>query len=113
MNLRHAGALALAACCLIGCPRRTSVGWYLMTPPPERVSGHGWGADSFASFSKWNLRASYDNAEQCSRARIFLTQKGVAMTETPDRESKENIIGQQYAEAQCIATDDPRLKEAK
>ena len=35
------------------------------------------------------------------------------MTETPDRESKDNIIGQQYAEAQCIATDDPRLKEAK
>jgi hypothetical protein len=110
MKFRQAAALTLAAFCMIGCPRRTSVGWYLMTPPPERVSGHGWGADTFAPFSKWNLRASYGTAEQCSQARNFVMQKGITMTETPDRESKENIIGQQYAEAKCIATDDPRLK---
>ena len=82
-----------------------------MTPPPERVKGPAaWGADTFAPFAKWNLRASYDTAAQCSKAQNFLFDKGIAMIQTADRESKENIIGQQYAEAKCIATDDPRLK---
>ncbi len=63
--------------------------------PPERVLGHGWGAGSFAPFSKWNLRASYYNAETMQSSATILTQKGIAMAETFDRESKENIIGQQ------------------
>jgi len=112
MNLRRAAALALAGSYLIGC-QRPPLGWYLVTPPPKKIANphyHGWGTDTSATLSSWKLRSSYGTAEKCEQMRQELLVKGVAMTKTADPESNDYIIGQQLAEAECIATDDPRLK---
>ena len=86
MKLRHAAALAL-------------VGWYLMVPP-QRVQ------DAHVTFSantplrEWKVIQPFDKATDC------------------DKELKRRImdcgkcpLDKLWLSAQCIASDDPRLKE--
>jgi hypothetical protein len=93
MRLRHASALALA-------------GWYLMVPP---IKPHGE-PDIHARFSKWAMDGSFDRATSCeARYHDFLDQ---AFTNRPTDHidpQAERLFWQSQA-AQCIATDDPRLK---
>jgi hypothetical protein len=87
MKLRHATALAL-------------VGWYLMTPPPDNLK---------APISAWEISASYDTAEQCS-----LEQQTFFDTAIKQRSlnlGKLRAGNEAMLHAQCIASDDPRLKE--
>ena len=82
------------------------VGWYLMTPPFAAVH---------APFGKWHVIKVLDSAEQCQSERDSLVA-------TAEQELKSNkglayetkSGGTEYFDAtaaQCIATDDPRLKE--
>jgi hypothetical protein len=86
MNLRHATALAF-------------LGWYLMVPhngPNEPIS-------------EWYHAGSFDTAERCT---------ALLQWEKTDDYSKQAqgtpIEKQEYQnalkDAQCVATDDPRLK---
>jgi hypothetical protein len=90
MNPRHAAALAL-------------VGWYLMAPAPEDLS---------APISRWDIVTSYDSATACEKQRMSTVDR---MQKAIDDEfaHHEPIAGgaQAFAHEQCIATDDPRLKE--
>jgi len=89
MKLRHAAAPALAL-----------VGWYLMVPPLDNLK---------APISAWEISASYDTAEQCS-----LEQQRFFDTATKQRSlnlGKLRAGNEAILHAQCIATDDPRLKE--
>ena len=87
MNLRHAVALAL-------------VGWYLMMPPITSSNLH-------APLLKCETIGRYDSADVCSHweryehdlARNYLARN-------PD-----HPIPMPIANAQCVASDDPRLKE--
>jgi hypothetical protein len=90
MKIRHAAALAL-------------VGWYLVTPPstlPPDVSYK-------APLRKWRIVRSFDTADDCedSRSSFFEeSRQKVAL----------NMLEPTYRDfmfAECIATDDPRLKE--
>jgi hypothetical protein len=94
MKLRHASALAL-------------VGWYLMAPIP----GNDPIPDPVVTFSKWvNLR-SFDSAERCEDARLNLIRLGVGGPQLMGYSEQE--VKKVLLLSQCVASDDPRLKEAK
>jgi hypothetical protein len=85
MNLRHAAALAL-------------VGWYLMTPLARNgkvVLG--------VPLTQWSHWDSFDSSLECRNAGLDL------MKRQEDR-GNQNLIASADA-FECIATDDPRLKQ--
>ncbi|MFZ0890081.1 MAG: hypothetical protein WA005_16675 [Candidatus Binataceae bacterium] len=109
-KLRHAAALAL-------------VGWYLMTPPtvpfPGQVgiraetlmkSGRWW-TDVNAPLSHWQIAESFDSAEDCEDMKSKMV-RDFTRHEGADHPSSSYKAAYRVAEsqAQCIASDDPRLK---
>jgi hypothetical protein len=101
MKLRHAAALAL-------------VGWYLMVPPST---------DEGAPLGHWKVAASYDSASACEEALHKGKDEAQADYQHPSappsgwKHSTKDWLdfsrwtAQRFLAAQCIATDDPRLKE--
>lgn len=79
------------------------LGWYLMAPAPDDLS---------APISRWGIITSYDSASACERERMADVDR---MQKLIDRELAQHkpIPGgtQAFADEQCIATDDPRLKD--
>ena len=105
MKPRHAAALAL-------------VGWYLMLPPMNEK-----GVYTQDSISDWDHVGSYDSAAECDQTARQM-QDGIAaigdqeFKERSQREAAQNgkmaisradALKRAYA-AQCVASDDPRLK---
>jgi hypothetical protein len=99
---RHAAALAL-------------VGWYLMTPPLKTG-----GPDNDAPRSRWNIEHVFDSAADCDRVMTQWHRRATRLFEAIGNKKKrldppdqEVTIEQLYglANCDCIATDDPRLKE--
>jgi hypothetical protein len=108
MKFRHAAAIALT-------------GWYLMTPPLQDwlminklsadakagVTGQDYSWMKMARLSLWENLAPFDSAAQCYAALAALRQKA---DPEPHSEAK-NQTQYEARMAQCIASDDPRLKE--
>jgi len=117
MTLRHAAVLAL-------------VGWALMVPPLIDSSG----VATQEPLSKWTSLGTFDSAEECDRGRIDeMTRRERAAEQGEPRQSDRGRIdemtrrervaeeGEQgetinqsllaIQNAQCVATDDPRLRE--
>lgn len=100
MKITHAAALAL-------------VGWYLMAPPlQDWVLMSQLNAGSYNSglklgpLSQWENEGPYDSADRCFAALVAMRQKA-----DPDPHSVAKTQLQYEARfAQCIASDDPRLK---
>jgi hypothetical protein len=92
MKPYHAAALAL-------------VGWYLMVPPQSCKR-----ANVDASFSVWKIYDSYDTAAQCRAARNDLQKLWGVDVLTLSEVLKRSSADQAIKFAQCIASDDPRLK---
>jgi hypothetical protein len=87
---RHATALAL-------------VGWYLMVPPNT--------SQPDLSLSKWSIYQRYSGPDECFWARSNLT---IGLLQDPPPDFAERFCDNYksiFARAQCIASDDPRLKE--
>jgi hypothetical protein len=112
-------------------------GWYLMTPPFAGAGDPG-GADENAPKSQWEEESAYDSASACEKARAgydecsnFLHGWQPDGTETiclslslwsPSQWHPHGVVtaamlkemreafANKYGAAQCIATDDPRLK---
>jgi len=95
MRFRHAAALAL-------------VGWYLMLPPPNPDNKNTilLGAD----LSLWAVYESYDNAKECRRERETLKAR-IPFTDTDEVLKRGSISDKMRWFGQCVATDDPRLKQ--
>ena len=106
MKLRHAAALAL-------------VGWYLMVPPLAGTKQHP-GLDTNAPISHWSIYKSFDTAKACETALL----KGIYANDgVPDmfhglgvRSDDPQAVTlalafKDVALGQCVASDDPRLKE--
>ena len=89
MNIRHAAALTL-------------VGWYLMVPPHLHWNGQHVTFSSDAPLREWKVAQPFDEAWKCDQTLM----QNVVECETCPLESL-------WLSAQCIATDDPRLKETK
>ena len=92
MNPRHAAALAL-------------VGWYLMVPPLERLPNGPEVFDLNAPLSQWYRWDFYDTARECWYVDrdLFLRSQSVLRIDPMDDAANA------YLQAQCIASDDPRL----
>jgi hypothetical protein len=72
------------------------LGWYLMIPP---TSGSGY--DASAPLSRWRVFSSHDHAYECEGAK-FLNRESARQKNEPIKAALD--------QAQCIATDDARLK---
>ena len=86
MNFRHAAALAL-------------VGWYLMVPLRENDNSAKLRVD--VPLADWVYVDSFDTAKECRN-------EGV---QEEKRYAKDNLEADEYGAWECIASDDPRLKE--
>jgi hypothetical protein len=87
MKPRHAAALAL-------------IGWYLMLPPVDRNNRV---LDNLP-IGKWDAVDSYDVASDCRDANLDFFRRVKDLPYT-------NWQRARVLSMQCIATDDPRLKE--
>jgi hypothetical protein len=93
MNSRHTAALAL-------------VGWYLMTPPLTKTGD----VNLEAPLAQWKITNSFDTAIDCRT--VLLQVQGYLPN--PETGKKGPITtNPRQTNLVCIATDDPRLKEAK
>jgi hypothetical protein len=99
MKPRHAAALAL-------------VGWYLIAPPPRSSDGV---IDPKAPLSEWQIEGRFDTIEEC---RAFPDRQIEIMRgfyaehpEISESEHRRDDAARKFPGSQCIATDDPRLKE--
>ena len=99
MNLRHAAVLAL-------------VGWYLMAPPFDRVT---LTFRKDVPVSEWdNLNAvhlhwegEFDSENECEE---FKTQTVRSYLLNPEHQG-DGVPYQEFMLGECIASNDPRLKE--
>jgi len=90
MGLRHAAALAL-------------MGWYLMVPPPLPHSrGHG----QIEPLSRWIVARTFESKKACDAERRHLSKLDPGAEVAGD-----DPPAYQVYDAECFATDDPRLKE--
>jgi hypothetical protein len=98
MNPRHAAALVLC-------------GWYLMMPPPY------WSKTNprTAPLRQWTVFGRYDSARECSdeRTKMIRVQSMALLSDLAEGVSDANrpSLSRDFKHAQCIASDDPRLKE--
>ena len=90
MNCRHAAALAL-------------VGWYLMSPPLSLSSSRQISLDLSKPLSEWYPLEGYDTEADCNKEIDAMNKRAVSMA----REYHHML---ELSHAQCVATDDPRLK---
>jgi hypothetical protein len=98
MKRAHAIAAALAL-----------VGWYLMVPPLYQQTEGKWKLDLHAAINEWQLVDSYDSADACKQGlsdHLRVMRQG---TFANPAEKPDAIF--QLQTGQCIATDDPRLKD--
>jgi hypothetical protein len=102
MRLRHAAALTLA-------------GWYLMMPPhgsvkmiteADRVVTWAWVRP--VPLAGWSIVQGFDRADECTKQKGQLLQSAIAASNSNDKVFSKRVA-EMFA-AQCIATDDPRLK---
>ena len=106
MKLRHAAALAL-------------VGWYLLIPPVFSPMGrhHRSFNDLSAPVNKWDVWAKFDSRAACEKEKAHLRSEAPRRLqfarEHPDQDPNGNLVAvsQAWQLADCVASDDPRLKE--
>jgi len=99
MNPRHAAALAL-------------VGWYLMAPPVRQPKREPAYVDEHAAYRDWKILHDFKTADECearrARAKSY-AENGNLNVGVVDVDPAPWLA--QQAEGECIASDDPRLKE--
>ena len=91
MTLRQAAALAL-------------FGWYLMTPPMIETQKDWENYSLMVPLSKWNIRQSFDFADQCQAVRMQGMERAQRAGNPVPLAVRPDMM------AECISTDDPRLK---
>jgi len=93
MSFRHAAVLALVV-------------WYLMLPP---ISPRG--VDVSAPLSRWTIYKDYDSIHLCVEGETQLRERGEREPNlTPPLQFPPRQL-EQFAAADCVASDDLRLKE--
>jgi len=104
MKLRYAGALSL-------------VGWYLMLPPLRFVGPANDPyslaiVDGAASLSRWLPVMTFKTLQECDNFSTRLARDMRKSVKTDrDKKDLETLIGIWLGKYQCVATDNPRLKE--
>jgi hypothetical protein len=94
MNLRHAAALAL-------------VGWYLMLPPTHGGYSHFYTDEPLRKWCRGDYSDTRAGCNQLQQQRIR------GFIAAGQKETIRLKDADYYALGQCVARDDPRLKETK
>jgi hypothetical protein len=105
MKICHATALAL-------------VGWYLLIPPVFSPMGDHPRSfnDLNAPLNKWDIWVSFESYASCEKEKEHLRKEAPLRLkfahERSDQDPNGNIVAvaEAWQMAECIATDDPRLK---
>jgi hypothetical protein len=106
MKPSHAAALSL-------------VGWYLIVPPPAHDPKRPQAlVDGLAPISEWVVQEVFDTARECREARDAGKEEFKEALKRSDFGNKpmaknridEITLVQKFSE-ECVASDDPRLKE--
>ena len=84
MKPHHAAVLALA-------------GWYLITPPQAKGR-----FDTSAPWPQWRLEAGFATGDECKKTLGLLKSRALEEGRADDIDAAKD--------AQCVATDDARLK---
>jgi hypothetical protein len=106
MNPHHTAAFAL-------------MGWYLLIPPVFSAMGDHPRAfnDLSAPINKWDIQGSFDSEANCEkekqRIRTEAPRRLNFAREHPDQDQNGNIaaVAEAWQLSECVATDDPRLKQ--
>jgi hypothetical protein len=95
MKPRHAAALAL-------------VGWYLLVPPLVNAP---YKVDTEAPLA-WKVYQTFDTREECDKSRLSVRDKYEHTASAPVGSIKKGsrAFALQMTFAQCISSDDRRLK---
>jgi hypothetical protein len=96
MKPRHAAALVLLA-------------WYLMVPPPLHHGNPP--VDLEAPLSKWRLFSMHDSAAECEKGLVAFYKLAKAELIANPADEGDRVQFYQLESLQCVASDDPRLKE--
>ena len=96
MKPRHAAALVL-------------VSWYLMVPPP--IAHSSVPVDLDAPLSKWRIFSSHDSAAQCEQGLVAFYKAAKTELIANPADERDRTQFYQLENSQCVASDDPRLKE--
>jgi len=102
MRPRHAAALAL-------------VGWCLMWPPMRTPKDDNPYLDEHAEYGSWKILHTFATQDECEAVRNRATKYArrgeliVFPDNFPVRDTALSLA--QEADIECVATDDPRLKE--
>jgi hypothetical protein len=127
----HAAALILLSVSICACSRKPAVGWYLMTPP-QATDSQGIALvrpDFHAPLHQWQKSKmgepgkqfeAFDSKEACERYRaLSIEDAKKKLSDAPpgigDMPSVTRNVEWTYflgtLHIQCVASDDPRLKE--
>jgi len=95
----------------------TLVGWYLAAPPivsdPEPTGPHN-GAESAALMAPlgfWFKYDEFDSAAECKGEELSTRLMGAREVRKKPISAEDRAVAFRNSQAQCIASDDPRLKE--
>jgi hypothetical protein len=105
MNPRHCAALML-------------VGWYLLIPPVfSAMGGHPRAFNDLkAPINRWDIQGTFESDASCETERARILKEAPLRIqfahEHPDQDQNGNIeaVAEAWQLAQCVASDDPRLK---
>jgi len=94
------------------------IGWYLLIPPVFSPMGeyHHSFNDLSAPLNKWDIWARFDSQTSCEKEKQHLRIEAPVRLkfarEHPDQDANGNIVAvsEAWQRADCIASDDPRLK---
>ena len=92
-----------------------AVGWYLLTPPTARVNDE-WIVHTESPLSEWDQHARFNAATACEKELSLYRKQTIeqarALTGEPKQVEKARMFFYVLSNtANCIASDDPRLKE--
>jgi hypothetical protein len=96
MKVSHVAALGL-------------VGWYLIVAPPVIHSSVPVNLD--APLSEWRIFSAHDSAADCERTLVTFYKLAKTELVANPADERYRIRFYQLESSQCIASDDPLLKE--
>ena len=82
-----------------------------MTPPIQ--CGLSEKPQIDAPLSKWVIQSAFDTADDCNAAHSALLAEGDRDSMKHEHGTLEWAVAITFMQSQCVATDDPRLKETK
>jgi hypothetical protein len=81
------------------------MGWYLIAPPIRNIESNYSYLDEHAVYPDWKLICVLNTEAECEHVRDFAQERAAE-----DEFLNDDPEVQQYSEAECIASDDPRIK---